>query len=397
MTGEPAALPVVTDVRVRALRIPTDAPEADGTASWDATTIVLVTVTAGEATGLGYTYTASAAARLIEEELAPVVRGRRLSDLPAIGEDLRRALRNAGLPGIGSCAVSALDVALWDARARALGLPLVELLGRVREAAPAYGSGGFTTYDDERLRSQLAGFAGLGCAAVKLKVGEARGTRVERDLERVAIAREAVGERVGLFVDANGAYGPGQARAVERELRRWRVSWFEEPVSSDDPRGLASVRRASRAEIAAGEYVYRAADAVALLSAGAVDCLQLDVTRCGGISGWQRIAAVAEAAGVPVSAHCAPQLAAHVGCATAGFRHLEHFHDHARIEGALFTGTLPVVEGALRPDAERAGHGLGLADAAEAAAALGVGSLDELASLETDHGTRSPGDRDPWT
>ncbi|WP_426625671.1 enolase C-terminal domain-like protein [Leifsonia sp. McL0607] len=350
-------LPVVEALETRVLRIPTDSPEADGTASWDSTTLVVVLLRAGEVTGLGYTYSSAAAATVIDDELAPVVRGRSLADLAAIVADLEHALRNPGRPGIGACALSAVDVALWDGRARALGMPLVDLLGRVRVSAPAYGSGGFTTYDDERLHDQLAGWAREGCRWVKLKIGEAWGTQEERDLHRVQVAREAIGPEVGLFVDANGAYGVGQALRVERALRRYDVTWFEEPVSSDYPDQLAAVRAGALADIAAGEYVYRPSDAVALL--GSVDCLQLDVTRCGGYSGWLQLSRQAAAHGVPVSAHCAPQLAAHAGCATRGFRHLEYFHDHARLESEVFSGTLPLVDGALTPE-RLPGHGLTL-------------------------------------
>ncbi|WP_295118369.1 enolase C-terminal domain-like protein [uncultured Leifsonia sp.] len=354
-------LPTVDEVETRVLRIPTDAPEADGTAAWDSTTLVVVLLRAGGTTGLGYTYSSAAAAVVIDEELAPALRGRSLTDLGAVVADLEHALRNPGRPGIGACALSAVDVALWDARARALGVPLADLLGRVRASAPVYGSGGFTTYDDERLHDQLAGWARDGCRWVKLKIGESWGTRVERDLHRVGIARAAVGPGVGVFVDANGAYGVAQALRVDRAMRAFDVTWFEEPVSSDYPDQLAAVRAGATADIAAGEYVYRPSDAVALL--GSVDCLQLDVTRCGGYSGWLQLSALAAAHGVPVSAHCAPQLAAHAGCATRGFRHLEYFHDHARLEKQVFAGTLPLVGGALTPD-RRPGHGLSLRDSA---------------------------------
>lgn len=357
-------LPTIDAIETRTFRIPTDAPEADGTATWDATTVVVVLLRAGETTGLGYTYSSAAAASVIEHDLAPAVIGRAVSDLPGIVADLEHVLRNPGRPGIGSCALSAADVALWDAKARALGLPLVDLLGRVRDSAPVYGSGGFTTYDDERTRSQLSAWVDQGCRAVKIKIGESWGSRVDRDLHRIALARGTIGPDVELFVDANGGYSVGQARRVEQAMREWDVRWFEEPVSSDDPGGLAAVRVGAHTDVAAGEYVYRAADAVALL--GSVDCLQLDVTRCGGYSGWIQLSSLAAAHGLQVSAHCAPQLAAHAGCATRHFRHLEYFHDHERIEPALFDGALPLADGRLTPDRSRAGLGLTLREDAPA-------------------------------
>lgn len=357
--------PKISGLSVRTFTVPTDCPEADGTMSWEATTAVVVEVRAGEHTGLGWTYTDASAATVVRGLLAPAVVGLDAMDTGRAADALSRALRNAGAPGIGACALSAVDVALWDLRARVAGLALVDLLGRVRERAGVYGSGGFTTYDDERMSAQLRGWVERdGVRAVKIKIGESWGRRTDRDLERVATARRVVGPDIRLMVDANGAYTIGQAARVERAMRAFGVSWFEEPVSSDDPAGLARLRTTSVADIAAGEYVYRLADAQRLLEAGAVDCLQLDVTRCGGITGWLRAAAAAQACGLTVSAHCAPQLAAHVTVCTVNAGEIEYFHDHARLEPMLFENTLEVRDGALTPDPGATGHGLAIAGTA---------------------------------
>jgi L-alanine-DL-glutamate epimerase-like enolase superfamily enzyme len=256
-------------------------------------------------------------------------------------------------------AIAAVDCALWDLKARVLGLPLVVLLDAPHEAVPLYGSGGFTSYTFERLREQLGGWAADGFAFVKLKIGR----DPERDPARLDAAREAVGDGIELFVDANGAFERKQALAwAERLAREWGVTWFEEPVSSADFEGLRLVRDHAPGgiEIAAGEYGYVLADFRNLLDAGAVDCLQADVTRCGGISGFLRVAALCQGEGIDLSAHCAPQLSVHVCAAAVPLRHLEWFHDHVRIEPLLFDGVLEPVLGELRPDRSRPGHGLEL-------------------------------------
>ena len=348
----------VERLEVSAHTIATDAPESDGTLEWDSTTIVVVQVHAGGLTGLGYTYTHDAAARLIEDKLAPAVRGLQVErDLSAAWHEMGDLLRNVGRPGMGFMALSAVDIALWDLKARALEVPLVDLLGGVRDEAAIYGSGGFTSYSLERLAEQLAGWVAQDIPRVKIKVGRSP----EDDPARLDAARVAIGDETALFVDANGAFDREDAVAwAERYAREWGVTWFEEPVSSADLAGLRYVRRRAPLDVAAGEYAYVPADFRNLLDAGAVDCLQVDVTRCGGYTGFLHAAALAEQHGLEISAHCAPQASAHVCCAVPHFRHIEYFHDHVRVERMLFDGVLEPDGGALRPDRSRPGHGLEL-------------------------------------
>ena len=351
-----AAEAAVERVDVSAYTIPTDEPESDGTFEWDQTTIVVVEVAAGGETGLGYTYGPKAVATLVDDELASRVEG---SDPMRVGDawaEMGRALRNAGRPGIGSMAIAAVDIGLWDLSARLRGISLVDALGAEREAVPLYGSGGFTSYSDERLAEQLGGWVDDGFTRVKMKIGR----EPERDPERLDAAREAIGEDTELFVDANGAFERRQALDWAARLAGWDVRWFEEPVSSADLEGLRLVRERTTLDVAAGEYVYVLADARNLLDARAVDCLQADVTRCCGISGFLEVAALAAEHGIDVSVHCAPQVSAHVCAAIPNLRHLEWFHDHARVEPLLFDGILEPKKGELRPDPTRPGHGLEL-------------------------------------
>ncbi|RKE17483.1 L-alanine-DL-glutamate epimerase-like enolase superfamily enzyme [Streptomyces sp. TLI_171] len=291
-----------------------------------------------------------------------MVLGRDALDTAGAYEAMRRALRGAGRPGLGSYALSAVDLALWDLAARLLGLPLVRLLGGRPRAVDVYGSGGFTTYADRLMARQLRGWVdGQGIPRVKIKIGEARGTRPERDLERIAAARTAIGPDAALYVDANGAFTAKQAIRLADAFAADGVTWFEEPVSSDDLPGLAAVRAAVTPDVAAGEYGDEPRAFARL--APVVDYLQADATRCGGFTGFLRATAVAEAAGVPLSAHCAPHLHAHAAAARAAtVRHLEWFHDHVRVEQLLFDGALDPSGGTVTPGANGApGHGLTLA------------------------------------
>ncbi|MGZ4387769.1 MAG: enolase C-terminal domain-like protein [Gaiellaceae bacterium] len=340
---------------VAAYTVPTDEPESDGTLEWDSTTIVVVEAHAGGETGVGYTYAAKAAATLVEEKLRDVVVGADALAPQAAALAMGRALRNVGRPGLAFCALSAVDVALWDLKARLLGIALADLVGRAHDAVPVYGSGGFCSYSLERLSEQLGHWAAEGIPRVKMKLGR----EPEADPRRLDAARAAIGDDTELYVDANGAFTPKEAIGwAGRYFGEWGVTWFEEPVSSADAEGLRLVRERSELDVAAGEYAYVPRDFVNLL--GAVDCLQADATRCGGVTGVLAAAGLAQAHQLDLSAHCAPQLSAHVFCGVPTLRHLEYFHDHVRVERLLFDGVLEPEGGALRPDPSRPGLGIEL-------------------------------------
>jgi L-alanine-DL-glutamate epimerase-like enolase superfamily enzyme len=345
----------VEEIEVSAYRIPTDRPESDGTLSWNATTLVLVKARAAGRSGIGYSYADRATAILIRDTLADVVRGADAFAIPFQWEAMVRAIRNLGRPGIASMAIAAVDTALWDLKARLLEVPLVTLLGAARSAVPIYGSGGFTSYSVADLQRQLAGWVEAGIGAVKMKVGRSP----DADAERVRAAREAIGS-ASLFVDANGAYTRKQALHFMESFHESGVSWFEEPVSSDDLPGLRLLRDRALPgmEVAAGEYGYDLRYFDRMTHAGAVDVLQADATRCAGFSGFLRVNALCEAQCLPLSSHCAPALHLHVACAASRLRHMEYFHDHVRIDRMLFAGVPDPKEGLLAPDLERPGVGL---------------------------------------
>ncbi|MGP2442744.1 enolase C-terminal domain-like protein [Streptomyces sp. JW3] len=346
---------------VSVYRVPTDLPGGDATLTWDATTLVLVEAAAAGRTGLGFTYGSPATAAVVGHELADLVTGHDAFDVPAANDRMSRALRNAGRPGIAAGAVSAVDIALWDLKARLLGLPLVRLLGAARDEVAVYGSGGLTPYDDGQLARQLRGWTDQGIDRVKIKVAESWGREEARDLHRTRLARRVVGDAAELYVDANGGCTRKQAVRMAAAMADSGVTWLEEPVSSDDLTGLREVRDAVTADVAAGEYGYDLPYFSRMAASGAVDCLQADVTRCGGVTVWLRAAAVAEGLGLHISGHCAPHLHAHVAAAVPNTRHLEWFHDHVRVENLLFRGTLDPSGGTVTPGARgEPGHGLTL-------------------------------------
>jgi len=346
----------VNSVQVSTYAVPTDHPESDGTFRWDSTTLVLVEVKAGGKLGLGYTYGHRSAAQIIRDTLSAQVIGRDALDIPAAWRAMAGAVRNAGRPGVSSTAISAVDVALWDLKAKLLNLPLAKLLGVLRKRVPLYGSGGFTSYDRAQLTNQLRGWVEDGLCRVKMKVGREPAT----DVDRVAAAREAVGETAALFVDANGGYTRKQALEKAEQFRQYGVSWFEEPVSSDDLAGLRQLRDRGPAgmAISAGEYGYDPTYFRRMLEAGAVDVLQADATRCGGITGFLEAASLCRAFHVPLSSHTAPALHLHPACSAPMLEHMEYFHDHVRIERMLFDGVAPPEKGALAPDWTRPGLGI---------------------------------------
>ncbi len=300
-------------IQVSAFCVPTEQPESDGTLEWDKTILVTVEASGGGEIGFGYTYADEAAATLATGKLADVVEGSDAMSIASTWRAMLTEVRNLGRPGIAATAVSAVDTALWDLKAKLLGIPLVRLLGLARSEVPVYGSGGFTSYTPKQLEKQLGRWASQGMPRVKMKVGR----NPTEDIERVRIARRAIGEHAELFVDANGAYSCKQAIAFAEKFAAFGVSWFEEPVSSDDLDGLRLIRDRAPAgmDIAAGEYGYDILYFSRMLAAGAVDVLQADASRCCGLTGFLKAAVLCEAYNVPLSAHCAPSLHAHVCCA----------------------------------------------------------------------------------
>lgn len=347
----------VQKIQVIACKIPTDAPESDGTLKWSSTTMVLVLLEAGGKTGMGYTYADISTAHFIKTHLADIVKDLNALDIPKIWNKMVAAVRNLGQTGISMMAVSAVDNALWDLKAKILDLPLISLVGSAREKIPVYGSGGFTSYNRNQIEEQLSDWKSQGFKMFKIKTGR----EPLEDIQRVKTAREVIGEDAELFVDANGGYETRkQALYYSEKFAEYGVTWHEEPLRSDDLDGLRLLRDRAPAGMAitAGEYGYSLPYFQKMLAAGAVDVLQADASRCGGITGFLAVAKLAEAFQIPLSSHCCPALHLHAACSLNNMLHLEYFHDHVRIENMLFEGVSQAQDGFLRPDLSRRGMGL---------------------------------------
>lgn len=349
--------PAIERLDVRVCRLATDGgPHSDATAVWDATTMLIVEPRVAGVVGLGYSYVDAAAAGVVRDLLAPAIVGLDAFALPAAMTAMLRAVRNHGRPGLVACAVSAVDVALWDLKAKLLDVSLASLLGAARTSVPVYASGGFTSSDLDQLAGELAGYVDAGHRRVKITIGR----DPAQDDDRVRVAREVIGPDVELMVDANGAYARKQALAMAERFVAHDVVYFEEPVSSDDLEGLRLVRDRAPAgmAIAAGEYGYDGWYFGRMLEAGAVDILQADATRALGITGFLQANALCAARSLPLSSHCAPAIHAHAGAAATQLVHLEQFRDHVRMEALLFEGVLSIADGAVAFDPSRPGLGL---------------------------------------
>lgn len=346
----------ITSLSVSAYTVPTDFPESDGTLEWDSTTMILVEVESAGKTGIGYTYADQSVASFIDKKLKSVVVGMNPLNIPAIFEAIKVKIRNEGNCGMAYMAISAIDNAIWDLKAKILDLPLCQLIGQIHDRALIYGSGGFTSYNDKQLADQLSGWADEGINNVKIKIGR----KPDEDFHRVKTARKAIGEETNLFVDANGAYSVKQSITQAQKFNELNISWFEEPVSSDNLKGLNFVRdhAPENIKIAAGEYGYQTDYFLEMLKKEAVDVLQADATRCGGITGFLKAGYLSEVYHVPFSFHCAPSLHFQAALCLNAYFIGEYFHDHVRIENMFFDGAPQPVNGYLKPDLSKPGLGL---------------------------------------
>ncbi len=343
-------------MQVRCFSVPTPSPESDGTLEWEKTVMVFVEIRGGGRKGIGYTYADQSTAVFINDHLKEVITGKNVFNIPSIWEAMRVKVRNLGNPGVSSMAISAIDIALWDLKSRILGLPLVHMLGMTRENIPVYGSGGFTSFSEKEFRDQFNGWLEKGFFMFKMKVGRHPGD----DPRRVDFARKIIGGDKELFVDANGAFSVKQAVEYAHRFGEWRVSWFEEPVSSENLRGLNFIRHHSppAMNITAGEYGYEPGYFRRMLDHDSVDILQIDSTRCGGITGFLKASDISEAYEIPISAHTVPSIHTRLCCTISKAVHVEYFSDHARIEKMFFDGFLEPENGICTPSLQEPGLGL---------------------------------------
>jgi L-alanine-DL-glutamate epimerase-like enolase superfamily enzyme len=348
----------INSVKTSIYKIPTNSPESDGTFEWHETTLVLVVVTAGNHTGLGFSYGHEAMSYVIHNTFAPLLKNGNPMDVTLLWEKMLEASRNIGSRGVAANAIAAIDIALWDLKAKILKVPLCILWGQIRESIPVYGSGGFTSFTAQQLAQQFEHWKKKGIEKFKMKVGR----YPDKDVERVRHARSVIGQSNELFVDANGAYTCKQALEFAQYFREFDVTWFEEPVIADDLTGLHLMRNRAPAgmNIAAGEYSYDIFYFRRMLEAHAIDVLQADATRCCGFTGFFQACHLSRAFNIPISSHTAPSIHVHPCVTQAYVCHMEYFYDHERIEQMLFEGCPKLENGRLFPHLDRFGHGLEL-------------------------------------
>ncbi|MDA2813985.1 mandelate racemase/muconate lactonizing enzyme family protein [Nocardiopsis sp. RSe5-2] len=296
----------IESAAVRAHRLPLHRSWDGGV---DKNDLVVVEVAADTGhTGTGFAWTPGAGAgavlALVRDDCAPALVGW-APDPGVCWDALRARLADAGSGGVSAMALAAVDIALWDLRAKAVGLPLVELLGRRRDAVPAYASGVNLDYPKDELLDQVRGWKAAGHRAFKVKVGSADPAR---DADRVAAVREEVGPEAVLMVDANQRWDlPSAVRALG-ELERFSPAFVEEPLPAEDLRAHARLRARTALPFAMGENLRTERAFAAALEAGVCDVAQPNAVRVGGITPFLRIAGAAAEASVPVAPHLLPEL-----------------------------------------------------------------------------------------
>lgn len=249
-------------------------------------------------------------------------------------------------------AISAVDIALWDIKGKALNLPLYKLLGGYRDKVPCYASVGYYRKGKgvQELVNEMVSYVDKGFKALKMRIG---GASLREDLERVKAVREAVGDDIALMVDANHAYTVPEAIKAGKKFEKYEIYWFEDPVWPDDYSGLAKVADALDVPIATGELEFLRYGFKELIAHGSADILLIDATVVGGISEWIKVANMASAWNIPIAPHWEQEVHMHLAAAFQNVLWLEFFprEDGIRLEDRLYKEYFEPVQGVLKlPD-----------------------------------------------
>ncbi|MCG8354116.1 MAG: mandelate racemase/muconate lactonizing enzyme family protein [Kiloniellales bacterium] len=316
----------ITSIEADHLRIELPAPLEDSTHG-RMTHFELITVRLRDeqgTEGLGYSYTVGAGGgavhSLIERDLAEVIRGQDESRIESLWERMWWHLHFVGRGGPASFAIAAIDVALWDLKARQQNVPLWRLLGGHDPQVAAYAGGIDLHMPIDELLAQTEANLAQGIRAIKMKVGR---DRLSEDVERVAAMREMLGPDVPLMVDANMRWRIDQALEASRRLAAYQLFWLEEPIAPDDIAGHVRIEREAPLPIAAGENLHSLTEFRQLIAAGGVSFPEPDVATCGGITVWMKVAHLAEAHDLPVTSHGVHDLHVHLLAAVPNKSFLE--------------------------------------------------------------------------
>jgi L-alanine-DL-glutamate epimerase-like enolase superfamily enzyme len=307
----------------RLVRLPAEEPLADGPApsALGATRdfVTLVVRTDDGIEGIGYTFMGwaiSGALKTAVDELCALVVGHDPLAIEAIHQKLRAAAGTSGPGGIFTLACAAIDIALWDIKGKAAGLPVATLAGGFRTKAPVYASGAlmreFTVDQCVKAAGRLVE---RGYRQMKTQLALPGHTTPDKEVERIREIRKAVGPDIDLMADVNQRWDVRQALSIGARVEEFGMYWLEDPVAADDYPGLAAVADGLKTPIAAGEYVYGTVPFRHMFEARSVDIAMADVMRTGGITGWLKIAGMAEAFNLPIVSHLYPEISVHLVCA----------------------------------------------------------------------------------
>ena len=310
--------------------------------------------------GLGVGAGGRAAQVLIDESLKPILVGQDPLYIEKLWDDMFWRVRGVGRKGLAFGAISAVDTALWDLKAKYFNVPLYKLLGAYTDTVPIYGSGGWTHFNVDELVAEQSGYVERGMKSVKMKVGKDFGKSEKEDIERLAAVRDAVGDDVEILIDANNGYYAKQAIRMARAFEPYRVGWFEEPVLADDIEGLAAVARATDIPIATGEHEYTKFGFRELIARGGADIVQPDIGRVGGVTEWIKVANLAHAFNLPVAPHAFQVIHLHVTCATPNLRIVEYLGASEEFDKLVYTEFPEPVDGMWSPYPDKPGLGLEL-------------------------------------
>lgn len=307
--------------------------------------------------GVGYTYTVGAGGAavhaLLARDLAPVLAGRDAGRIEELWQAMWWALHYGGRGGAQVLAISAVDVALWDLRARRHGVPLWRLLGGFDPRVPCYAGGIDLDFTVDALLKQTDENLARGFRAIKMKVGR---PSLRDDVERVRAMRAHLGDDVPLMVDANMRWSVDDAIRAARGLAPFAPVWLEEPTIPDDVPGHARIVREGGLPIAAGENLRSLHEFRQLIAAGGVTFPEPDVTNCGGVTVFMKVCHLAEAFNLPVTSHGAHDITVHLLAAAPNRSYLEA---HGFGLDRFIADPLRLEDGrAIAPD--RPGHGIEL-------------------------------------
>ena len=310
--------------------------------------------------GLGIGQASPGVRQVIEADLKGLLIGQDPFNIEKLWNDMFWRVRGYGRKGVAFCALSAVDIGLWDLKAKALGLPLYKLLGPFTDSVPIYGSGGWTNLTQEELVAEMAGYVEQGIKRVKMKVGKDFGKSEREDLQRLAAVRKTLGDDVAIYVDANNGYYSKQAIYMAKEFEQFQVGWFEEPVLADDIGGLAEIKHATSIPIATGEHEYTKHGFRELIAGGGVDIVQPDVGRVGGVTEWMKVAHMAHAFNLPVAPHAVQLVHLHLACATPNLKVVEYMNTSLEGDRVWYTEFPQPSGGMWSPFPDKPGLGLEL-------------------------------------